>query len=324
MTMKYIPKYDCDLHTHTNRSDGNDTYKELIDLSSDIGMKVIAIVDHDVEPLDAVESNGAVIPLKQYAESKNMHVIPGIEFSCDTMVDEVHIIGLGCDFSNILIKNAIAEMKQSKIIGYQKLTELLCENDMNVTWDYVLFNDGSPIKSEGVQRKHIFEAIARAGYTKTWSDAKIMVKQTPALFVRRPKLDPIKAIDAIHKSGGISIMAHPYLIASEPLLNGSKVTRSEYIDHLIDEGRLMGIEAAYNYSKTSYEGDMTEDDIESEVKNLYSDRMNIISGGSDYHNDGKKGVKNQRMIGEKGISFDDFMANEYLNRMSTLGNFSCL
>ena len=76
-----------------------------------------------------------------------------------------------------------------------------------------------------------------------------------------------------------------------------------------------GIEASYTYDKTSYGGTMTKDEIKKEVIERYAGRGLIISGGSDYHADGKKGVKNPREIGECGITREDFMKYEKLVRI---------
>ena len=67
--------------------------------------------------------------------------------------------------------------------------------------------------------------------------------------------------------------------------------------------------------KTSYGGTMTKDEIKKEVIERYAGRGLIISGGSDYHADGKKGVKNPREIGECGITREDFMKYEKLVRI---------
>ena len=48
--MPYKPNYLCDLHCHTNRSDGNDEPAELIEKAVKLGMKVIAITDYDIVP----------------------------------------------------------------------------------------------------------------------------------------------------------------------------------------------------------------------------------------------------------------------------------
>ena len=57
---------------------------------------------------------------------------------------------------------------------------------------------------------------------------------------------------------------------------------------------LDGIEANYTYDKTSYNGSLSKEEICKEVIENYGKRLRIISGGSDYHADGKKGVENPR------------------------------
>lgn len=46
------PKYPCDLHYCTPRSDGSDSPKELIDNTDALVMHAIAITDHDINPRD--------------------------------------------------------------------------------------------------------------------------------------------------------------------------------------------------------------------------------------------------------------------------------
>ena len=110
------------------------------------------------------------------------------------------------------------------------------------------------------------KAMADKGYTKTWSDAKIMSKEDERLNnIRRRKPFPTDIIKIVHEAGGIITLAHPYLIAEEVTLNGKTVTRAEYIDNLISHG-LDGIEASYTYDKTSYNGPLTKEQIIQEVK----------------------------------------------------------
>ena len=91
------------------------------------------------------------------------------------------------------------------------------------------------------------------------------------------------------------------------------MTREQYIEMLINAG-INGIEAAYTYDKTSYKGTMGKSEIEKEVRSKYESRLSIISGGSDYHDDGRKGVKNPRMIGEQGITYVYFQTNLILSK----------
>ena len=101
-------------------------------------------------------------------------------------------------------------------------------------------------------------------------------------------------------------IAHPYLIDEEvdSRIIG-KMSRDSYINSLIDS-RLDGIESCYTYSKTTYKGDKSNEEIKKEIEDKYNGKVKFFTGGSDYHNDGKKGVENPRYLGEAGISLEEF------------------
>jgi len=122
------------------------------------------------------------------------------------------------------------------------------------------------------------------GYTKTWQKAKLMVRDNPELNVKHDKIHPLRAIELIRSTGGISMLAHPFLI--DELINQQEtwIKREDYIRVLIESG-LDGIEAAYTYYKTSYKGDLKDYEVGQRTTEVYSDKVKIISGGSDYHND---------------------------------------
>jgi len=309
--MAYTPAYACDLHCHTTRSDGHYTYLELIQRSAALGMKVIAITDHDVVPAVVLEMDGRTVPPRDYALSLGVHLILGIEYSCDTEVDDVHLLGLGCDWNDAGILREEENMKQSKIEAYRRLTEVLTANGITIGWAEVLENQGRPLRPEEVQRKHIFELIAAKGYAANWQEAKLLVRQNPVYNIKREKIDPRRAIETIHRAGGIAILAHPFLIDEEIVKGGRRITRAEYIEDLIAAG-LDGIEASYTYDKTSYRGRFTPEEIEQLIRQAYQHRVKIISGGSDCHGDEKKGATNPRRIGERGVDWSYFTSNPSL------------
>jgi predicted metal-dependent phosphoesterase TrpH len=310
-----MARYECDLHTHSVRSDGNDTVLELIDHAAQAWLKVLALTDHDVRPPVTVEVDGDLVDVKAYAKQKGVSFIGGIEYSCDTDVDDVHIVGLGCDFTQPDFLAVEQAMAKSKVDAYRKLTEVLTQNGILVDWKDVLRNaDGSSRAEDAVQRKHIFETIASKGYTKTWQEAKLLVRDNPDYNIRREKIDPLEAIAIIRKSGGVAILAHPHLIDAQIEKNGRVIDRETYIERLI-EGGLMGIEAAYPYDKTSYKGTQTSEEIRQSILRAYGERLPVISGGSDYHADGKKGVTNPRELGEGGVTYDYFRANPLLSAL---------
>ncbi|MDR1924095.1 MAG: hypothetical protein LBQ66_06945, partial [Planctomycetaceae bacterium] len=252
---------------------------------------------------------GRRIPTLDYADSLGISVVLGIEVSCDTNVDDVHVVGFGCDWNSAAISWLPTSVETSKVTSYRKVVERLRANGINVSWDELTTEVGR--KEENVQKKHIFELIATKGYTDTWQAAKIMVRDNPEYDVKREKPDAAGIVRAIHDAGGIAILAHPYLIDEEAQLNGKLVPRDTYIRHLIDAG-LDGIEAVYTYDKTSYKGKQTPDEIANEIIKLYSNSVKIISGGSDYHADHKKGTTNPRRIGDAGIELEYFRNNKLL------------
>jgi len=311
MTLDYIPEFKYDLHCHTVRSDGRDTPKELIDNAVELGMKAIAITDHDVRPPKFIEYDNSKIEIKKYARDNNLNLILGDEFSTDTYVDDVHIVGYELNWDNPLIIEEEKRARKSKSEAYRKLCEVLTENGIIIDYenDILKYRDTEGnIKyrdPDEVERKHIFEKIAKKKYANSWREAKIMVRDDKKLNVRRPKIDPIDAIKLIHECGGIAVLAHPYLIDEyvRPK-NNEEISRKEYIERLIGSG-LDGIEATYTYSKTSYKGNKSEKVIEKEIRNSYQERL-LISGGSDYHAGYKKNIENPRRIGDAGITKDEF------------------
>ena len=303
-----MANYVVDLHGHTNRSDGNDTPVEFVLHAKERGMKVCAITDHDVVPPRTVIIDGVERDIQEWAKSLGIDLMLGIEVSCETYVDDTHLVCFGCDWDDPYFKELDEAVVKSKIDSYRKTAEALTEKGMPIEWEEVLENNGNPVPEDQVQKKMLFELMARKGYFDTWGDAKLYVKNE--IVVKREKPDAITVIKEAHRTGGYVIMAHPFLVSEPISFQGQTITRSVYIERLIEAG-LDGIEASYTYDKTSYKGKETKEEIEEFINTYYKDRL-FISGGSDYHADQKKGVKNPRDIGDSGISLEQFQANTFL------------
>ncbi len=293
-----------DLHTHSTRSDGMDSVRELIDnAAATEGLKAFALCDHDTLPPVSIDVDDREISPVEYAASRGVLMLPAIEISCDTLVDDVHIVGLFCDFSSEGMAKLESDMQLSKTDGYRKLCDALVARGMDVSWDYI--TDGCGRSPKDVQRKHIFEAIAQKGYTPDWKAAKLLVRDDPTLNIKREKPDPVYAVELIRSAGGRAVLAHPYLIDEETDSVRGKYTRAEYIDLLINAG-LSGIEADYPYPKTSYKGSLSVNEIAGRVYRDYSCKVSFLSGGSDYHAEQKKGNTNARRLGEGRVSYEYF------------------
>jgi 3',5'-nucleoside bisphosphate phosphatase len=313
-------RYPCDLHCHTVRSDGYDTPQELIDRAARLGMAAIAITDHDINPPDLIDTgDGKMVDPVEYARTQGLILVPGYEFSTDTWVDEVHICGYVLDWKHADLQAEIKAAARSKTDAYFDLCTRLTEMGKAIDWEADVLHyttaDGHKAsrQPDEVQRKHIFEAMAQKGYTESWSAAKLMVRDNPDLNVHRRKIDPLDAINLIHRCGGFAVLAHPYLIDASVTVPGyPEMSRFDYIERLI-AGGLDGIEVCYSYDKTTYQGQLTPEAIEAECRARYTNRLRILSGGSDYHAGQKKGEKKLRSLGERGLTieeFESYYANE--------------
>lgn len=295
--------YPVDLHTHTTRSDGRDTPQELLRRAAHLHIRVLAVCDHDVRPPLGAQGRD----LKALAEELGVIWLPGCEFSCDTLNEDVHLVALGCRWEDAWFASYEESVRGSKEEGYRRVLEALSQNGMPLRMEEVLEEAGIADAPQNLQKKHIFEAMARRGYAASWKEAKALVQQTPSLNWKRTKPDPVQVIREVHRAGGLVVLAHPYLIAEHPLLaEGRKTTREQYIRRLIRAG-LDGIEARYTYDKTSYRGTLTKEEIEREVRRLYP--LPILSGGSDYHADAKAGAPLCRELGEAGLSEEEFWSS---------------
>ena len=309
--------YPCDLHAHTVRSDGNDTPQELLDNAVKAGLKVVAITDHDTPPpLTMTLADGGEANCVDHARERGLTYVPGYEFSCDTYVDDVHICGYGLAWDHPGLAEEVAAARASKSNAYKELCTILGRKGMPLDWDKDIRLAGTEREraDDEIERKHIFEAMAAKGYCPDWSDAKILVRDTPELNVKRRKIDPLAAIKLIHDCGGIAILAHPHLIDEHVSPEGlGTISRADYIERLITAG-LDGIEAAYTYDKTSYKGSMTPEQIETDIRQTYAGRL-FISGGSDYHAGHKKGQSKVRHLGERGITLEEFAKLQAAGRL---------
>lgn len=306
-------RYPCDMHCHTTRSDGRDSPLELIQKAAALGMQVVAITDHDTAPPLFVErSDGEQVESHAYAAGLGVQLVLGDEFSTNTWVDETHICGYELDWSHPAFLAEVKVARHSKTEAYAELCTRLTQRGMPMDWDADLLTyvdahgQESRRNPDDVERKHIFETMARKGYIESWSAAKLLVRDDPDLNVRRRKIDPIACINLIHQCGGLAVLAHPYLIDETILVPGRlPQSRADYIEELIDAG-LDGIEASYTYDKTTYKGSLSPEAIESEVRRTYTGRIRFISGGSDYHGRQGKSPAKERQLGERGLSLAEF------------------
>lgn len=302
--------FECDMHCHTTLSDGKDSPQELIANAARRGCLVMAICDHDVVCPEKIYVDGNQVDVIAYGEGKGLKVIRSIEVSCETYIPDVHVVLYGCDFTNPAFADLERSVSEEKMNSYQKLMEALTKDGYPLSAEELLDAKGYVIPKENWQKKYIFELMAKKGYMGSWKEAKVFVNEK--YDIQREKPSAKEIILLAHKTGGIAILAHPFLIPDEVIFDEKSLSRFDYMDLLIEFG-LDGMETLYTYDKTSYIGSLSKMEIKHMLEERYSGKGLIFSGGSDYHADYKLPPGSAiREIGECGITLDYLKANEKL------------
>lgn len=274
----------ADLHIHTTFSDGLLTPEEVVDLAAKKELDGIAITDHDT----TLGIDRAIERSKIY---KDIQVIPGIEFSCIYNTEEIHILGYFIDYKSPdlvqLTDNLILERRNR---GY-KIIDRLNTLGINITIDDVKKFSGE----NNIGRPHIARALIEKGWVHNIDEAfNKYLEMGKAAYIERYKLSIEDAIDIIHKSKGIAVIAHPGLIKNKDI-----------IYHCIKIG-IDGIETVH--SKHS------KKEIEFYTK-LANEHNLINTGGSDCHGEL---IDGDYMLGKYYIYLDDFNRMKGLNQNGKL------
>lgn len=242
-----------DLHIHTDVSDGRYTPAEIVRKAAGIGMKVIAITDHD-------NIDGIAPALEEAKKYPDLTVVPGVEISTDTDQGEVHMLGYFMDFTFPELVTALDTMRHSREQRAQDMLAKLAEMGLPLEWERV-----QEIAGEGtVGRPHIARAMMEKDYITTFKEAftDYIGGGKPA-YVKRIKATPAEAVGLVLRAGGVPVVAHP-LTSTDP---------ESLIAGLKDKG-LAGLEAYY--------GEYAEKEISRLVR--LADKYGLITtAGSDYH-----------------------------------------
>jgi len=247
-----------DLHIHSNYSDGTKTIEEIVKMASELHLSQIAITDHNT-------LKGAIAAKK----ISSIDLVIGTELSVGYLNEELHLLGYfpnGSDYSNVNYVITLGEI--NKKLAITEMVERLNAQGYDIS-----LTELNEFGKGVINRVHICNVLMKKGYISSVSEgfAKVVGDHCPA-YVQREYVPIIDAINAIHKDGGIAVLAHPYNyngVKDIPrLLNDVK----DYVD---------GIEC-FHYSATVEQSNYLVD---------YALKHHLrITGGSDFHGDNKPNI----------------------------------
>jgi predicted metal-dependent phosphoesterase TrpH len=259
-----VPEYPSrvDLHTHSRRSDGILEPRELVAAAAAVGVRVLALADHDT--LAGVRELCA-----PGAPSLPVDLVPAVEINSVTAgiaalwKGEMHILGLGVDPTNEAFEAALERQRQSRVTRFGMIVARLRDLGYPVDQlaEHLRLEPGSSLG-----RPQIARLLVEAGHAPSVDAAMsgLLARGKPA-YVGRQGLGPQEAIAAIRAAGGLPTLAH---FAEAP-------ARRDLVAALMAAG-LGGLEVHYRHFDADVVGDMEA---------LARELRLVPTGGSDYHGD---------------------------------------
>jgi 3',5'-nucleoside bisphosphate phosphatase len=250
-----------DLHCHTSASDGVLSPAALVARGAGLGLKVIAITDHD--------STDGVAEAMAAGTRYGVVVIPGVEINADVPGSEVHILGYFVDHADLALNETLLRLRDGRVGRARQMAGLLSAMGAPVRFERILelAGDGA------VCRPHVARALVEAGYAATFDEAfeRYIGRNGPA-YVERLKLTPTEACGLIRRAGGLSVLAHPVYFDRSGMMKAAFDLGRGLVE--LKAAGLVGIEVYYpGYDAMAIEY----------LLSLARVHGLLVTGGTDFH-----------------------------------------
>lgn len=295
-SMNTLMKYPVDLQLHSTASDGADDPATLVAHCAALGLRVIALTDHDsVQGIDeAIEAGHRL----------GVRVIAGIEFSTLNQPEhdylDINILALGVRHHDRPLTSTLEQVISSRIEQKIRQVERLQSYGVDVPVEEVL------ARAQGVPgRVHIAQVALERNPDRFASVADVFAQflasdaPNPTYVERTFSLRVEEAIELAHAAGGVAVLAHPG--AYPRVRNIDAVIR-----RLADAG-LDGVEVRYPYAfnRGHYGADAsTVMALIAHFQRVATEHNLLITGGSDYHGAVKPGIT----PGMAGLTWEEWEA----------------
>ena len=183
---------------HTTHSDGACSPCEVVVSAANVGLKALAITDHD--------TLSAVAVARPEAERLGVELIAGVELTAEYEGREVHILGHFLRDDDPSLVAATSSLRRARAERIRALVDRL--ESLGLSVDLEALGRAFPRATLG--RKHLADWLARTGQVSSPRDAftRYLGDGGPA-EVPKPRLAWTEAIALIRGAGGVAGLAHP-------------------------------------------------------------------------------------------------------------------
>ncbi|HTS51319.1 MAG TPA: PHP domain-containing protein [Bryobacteraceae bacterium] len=187
-----------DLHTHTNESDGTFSPRELIEAAQSIGLKALAITDHDT-----LTGYDLAVP---HATRADIELVCGVELSIHCRGRSIHLLVYFLrnqptdDFRQWLLSLQAGRRRRN-----EALVGKLCSQGMPMTLEEVAARGGKLLA-----RPHFAAVMIEKGYAASRREAfDKYLDESGSCYVPREEPEFEEAIGRIRAAHGIAVLPHP-------------------------------------------------------------------------------------------------------------------
>ena len=198
------------MHCHTKMSDGSASIDEVVLLAKKLGLKTIAVTDHDTF---AGATRACV-----YGRRHGIEVIHGAEISCidSSRGRKVHVLCYLCQNPDRL-EGVFKKTKEHR----QRAAALMLQKVMR---QYPITPDMVSRRAQGstnIYKQHIMHALLDAGYTnEIFGDLfhSLFHPKTGGAYVPVEYPEVTEILPKIHEAGGLAVLAHPAVYDSYDIM----------------------------------------------------------------------------------------------------------
>lgn len=266
----------CDLHMHSTASDGTDAPESLPALAKAAGLSAFALTDHD--------TTAGLQACAEAAKRLRIAFVPGIELSASPQLDAdsadaamgtMHILGYYIRHDDPQLAEIQNWLREAREQRNPQIVEQLNKLGVKIDYEQVVEAADGGI----VGRPHIAQVMVAKGYVKSMHEAFARyIGEGAAAHVRKDRLSPAKAIEAIHHAGGLAVLAHPVQL---------KLETPNQLEHIVARLTDLGLDGI-----EIYHSDHRPQDTQHFTQ--LANRFNLLTtGGSDYHGSRKTVKLNQ-------------------------------
>ncbi len=252
----------CDLHTHSNYSDGSFSPAEIIAEAKKTGLTV-ALTDHD--------SIKGLPEFMDEAEKQGVTAVAGVELSANCEGSEIHLLGLFIEpqeYERI-------EKLTDKIHKLKENSHTVMIANLNSAGYGIDYESVKKHGKNNVNRVHFARELCRKGYVSSVGEAfEKILDESKGFYVPSERIELTDAIKYLKESNALPVIAHPLQYHS-----------AEFIRKLLPDAIKAGLVGMEIYH-SSY-----DEDKQRLAAGIVKEFGLAPSGGSDFHGKNKEKIR---------------------------------